>query len=680
MAKKPETTPQQPWIKRLPILIFSIGFVLYSNTFQHDYALDDKIVITSNQITKKGLAGLFDHFFYDSMDGFWANNYGVDVSELNKAALVSGGRYRPLTMVTHSLEYAFFGTNPSISHVVNAALFGGTAVVLFLVLLKLFPFERRKWYWNIPVLATFVFLVHPIHTEVVANIKGRDELLSVFLALLAVHILLKSDAQSGKAHIRSAVLGGGVFFLSLLSKETTLPFVGLFPLLIYYFQQKPAKASMLKAMPMLAATVGYLAIRFMVLDASPADQSRELMNNNFVLAEGGEKWATVLLTLGAYVKLLFFPHPLTHDYYPFHLPFTPADQQYAQWTDIPVLLSGLVILGLVYLVLAGFQKRTMESFAILWFVGGILLVANILFPIGAFMNERFLYLPSIGFAILVAHWLMKLTKKEQTPMTAGFLIVVFMGLGFTYKTIERNAVWENDETLSLTDVQISEGSAKVKMSAALQLINTAQQMQSGSAKLSLLNQAIGHLGESISIYPSYIYAHALLGLAYLEAEDYNASYTYYQNVLRINPDFDGKIALRALRTMVLRLIEAGETDLALRMLATMEQYQPNQAFVYASKGEIYGRYLNNYQESERFLQKALSLDPNNADYLQKLGVAFAVQGKLGEAINYLEESLKVNPSNTSVMKNLAAAYYQIGNTARAQELMSQASGSTQGNN
>jgi len=77
------------------IIIFLIGFGLYANTLSHDYTLDDKIVITENEFTKSGFAGIPDILTTDVFVGF----YGVDKN------LVTGKRYRPLSLVTFAIEY-----------------------------------------------------------------------------------------------------------------------------------------------------------------------------------------------------------------------------------------------------------------------------------------------------------------------------------------------------------------------------------------------------------------------------------------------------------------------------------------------------------------------------------------------------------------------------------------------
>ena len=114
MAKKPppKKTKQQPEVSaeapviakpgfQLPgwsyfLLIFLFACMLYSNTLWNKYAIDDTIVLTDNRFTKKGLAGIKDHFTHDMFEGFFGER---------GAKLVSGGRYRPLSMVSLTVEY-----------------------------------------------------------------------------------------------------------------------------------------------------------------------------------------------------------------------------------------------------------------------------------------------------------------------------------------------------------------------------------------------------------------------------------------------------------------------------------------------------------------------------------------------------------------------------------------------
>lgn len=157
------------------VFVILLIALVYGNTLWNKYALDDAIVLTENKFVQKGVSGVADIFRYDSFTGF----FGVQKN------LVAGGRYRPLSIVTFAVEQSLWGQQPALSHAINVTLF----ILVSLLLLGLLRDYATKvgltmpdmWAW----LAVVLFAVHPANTEVVANIKGRDELLSLLFSLLA---------------------------------------------------------------------------------------------------------------------------------------------------------------------------------------------------------------------------------------------------------------------------------------------------------------------------------------------------------------------------------------------------------------------------------------------------------------------------------------------------------------
>ena len=497
-----------------------MGFIVYATTFDFGYVLDDKIVITSNQITTQGLSKMFDHFFYDSMDGFWAEQYGVSVEELKKSALVAGGRYRPLSLVTYSIEWGVFGRNPGLSHIINALLYGLTGLILFSFLQKLFPKSQQKPIWeSIPVWATLLFLAHPLHVEVVANIKSRDEILSLLFGLWSLSFLIDyAKTKLPKALIWSAIL----LFLSLLSKETTIAFVALGPLILYFFNLGDSKTTRNSFFALLGAGAVYTVIRFMVIGSPGESIADELMNNPFLNANESERIATIFLILAAYVKLLFLPFPLTHDYYPYHLPFLPEAEHYASWSSLGALAGVLLILVLLVVIVRGFKSKSIYAFLALFFLGTSILISNLFFPIGVFMNERFMYIPSIAWAIGVVYFVLETLpnaikgfSKQVSVYALVAVVVVFNGL-----SIRRSSAWESDLTLALADVGVSTGSAKVNMSAGDALLKELDYVSDENERVEIINEAYAYLKKSLEIYPEFFPPLDLLGKLYYESANY----------------------------------------------------------------------------------------------------------------------------------------------------------------
>jgi protein O-mannosyl-transferase len=202
--------------RALPLFVLlCLALGLYFNTVFNGYCLDDGLVILENDSVQNGLRGIPAIITSDSYAGFY-HKMGAEQE-------LSAGRYRPLSLVTFALEHQIAGNNPLLSHVVNLVLYLLTIFLLFRLLGRdLFP-EDPRLAW----LTTFFFAIHPLHTEVVANIKSRDEILSLLFLLLAFHFALRRIRTRGR---RSLVAALACYFLALLSKEYGLSFLLLFPL------------------------------------------------------------------------------------------------------------------------------------------------------------------------------------------------------------------------------------------------------------------------------------------------------------------------------------------------------------------------------------------------------------------------------------------------------------------
>ena len=262
--KKTVVVPAFSWKKELlpALLLFALGIALYAYSVNFEYVLDDQIVLTNNNYTKKGVAGIQEILTTESMSGRFGGQQD----------LIVGARYRPLSIVTFALEYEFFGLNPFVSHLINVLLYGLLGFLLYRVLCELFP-NRAKWYWSIPFIASLLFVVHPIHTEVVANVKGRDEIMTLLGALGALYYSIRYNDRGGFIYL---LLSGIVFFLALLSKENALTFLAVVPLSLYFFKETSLKKVIATLIPLVLASVAYLVIRYQVIGYFLSPDGREI--------------------------------------------------------------------------------------------------------------------------------------------------------------------------------------------------------------------------------------------------------------------------------------------------------------------------------------------------------------------------------------------------------------------
>ena len=164
------------------LVLLLLPIVLYAAALSFGYALDDKLVLSENQYVQKGSKGIRDIFGNESLTGFLGKDYDMAV----------GARYRPLSLATFAVEHQIFGVKPGMSHFINILLYALTALLIYRLLSMFAPGNpERKWYLSVPFIAALLFALHPIHTEVVANIKGRDEILALLLALAAAYYVLR---------------------------------------------------------------------------------------------------------------------------------------------------------------------------------------------------------------------------------------------------------------------------------------------------------------------------------------------------------------------------------------------------------------------------------------------------------------------------------------------------------
>ena len=625
--------------KNAVLLIGFLGFPLYSNTLTHGFVLDDKIVITENQFTKQGVSGIRDIFTHDSMTGF----FGKDKK------LVAGGRYRPLSMAIHAIEWELYGESPSVYHFINVVCYAFTGILLFFVLLQFFP-NNQKSIFGLAFIATAIFVAHPLHTEVVANVKSRDELLSILLALVSFGLVLKW-LKSQKAGL--LIVSALIFLFSLLSKESSVVFVGIVPLAIYTLMpKKTIKEVVVATTPFFAMTLVYLAIRFMVIDSPNTEIAKELMNNPFLNASSSEQYATIFLTLIYYLKLSFFPHPLTHDYYPTQIPIVG-------WDDSLVLLSVFLNLALFGFGIVGLLKRNIWGFVIFTYFGGLLLYSNLFFPIGTFMNERFLYVPTIAISVFLAWSLMKI---KATNISLGVVAVLL--LLYSFKTIDRNFAWETDETLALTDIEVSSESAKCNMAAGLAKIDLSKEERLEAKKKILLLDGVKYLQRSLEIYPSYFPPMILSGNAYSMLKDYKTAYSFYENCLKMNPGDNN--TLQNLEYVAQEATADGQFEIAKDAMILYLKFREGDAGINEKLGELYGKNLQRPDLGLPFLLRANELNPNDDGVVQKIGVAYAISGNNNEAINWFKKGVELDSMNARLYLNLGVAYQFQGELIKSQ--------------
>lgn len=594
------------WQAATILFTLAIGLYIYSVTFE--YVLDDQIVLTNNEFTKNGFDGIYDIMTKESFVG----RFG---SQKN---LVAGARYRPLSIVTFAMEYEFFGANKFVSHLINVLLYALLGLLLFRIFHLFFPQkESTKWYFSVPFLATLLFVVHPVHTEVVANVKGRDEIMTLLGALGALYYTFRFASTNS---IWPLFCSGCLFFLALLSKENALTFLAVIPLALYFFTNTHFKKIAISLIPLLVASIAYLSIRYLVIGyfLSSGTSITDIMNNSFYGLTTSEKFATIFYTLGQYLKLLFFPHPLTHDYYPYQIPIMG-------WDDIRAIIPLIIHIGLAIIAVLGLKKKSVLSYGIIVYIATLSIVSNLPFTVGVFMAERFIFMPSIGFC-LIAAWFLKeklpsFVKNEKIANYVGIGLLGVFVIGFAAKTLDRVPEWKNRMTLNLSGVIASPNSARANCFLGTAIFEEEYKVATDSnEKQKLIKEVAYFIDRALTIHPNY--GSALIMHSGVVAEEYKY-------------DRDLKILLDEFYSIVIRKDNIPFIDTYLKYLNGKADSQQLANFAYKTGYQHFGQTRKDYNKAIKYLKYGLDAAPNSKQLLQSMANIYQILGDDQKAAIYL---------------------------------------------
>jgi tetratricopeptide (TPR) repeat protein len=652
------------------IIIFVLAFIIYANTLGHQYALDDKMTFWKNEFVQQGTGGIKDILSYDTMAGM----FGKDTKELE------GGRYRPLSLITFALEVEFFGKkttdlsakepfigNPGISHFINILLYCISLLILYNVLVKLFrDYKPKIWYLSIPFIATMLFVAHPLHTEIVANIKGRDEILAFLFSISALNAIINYiDKKKAYELINAFVF----IFLGSMSKEISITFLAVIPASIYFFRNEKWSKILLTTVPVFAGAVLYLVIRQAVIGDQSALGATQLMNNPFMDASFGQKYATIFYTLLLYLKLLVFPHPLTWDYYPYHISLL-------EFIDWRVLLSIVLYLALGVYMILGIKKKSIYSYGIFIYLATLSITSNMFFGIGAFMSERFVFVSLLGFclilAFIISEELPKILQHAKKAKKVAVVITIFLLLAFSIKTVSRNRVWENNMTLFSHDIEISSNSAKGNSTYASELYKLSEDAEALGDTVTrnkYLKQSIPYFEKAVEIYPDYSEALVRLGNIYYKLYgDYKTMFEYYIRTLQFSP-LNADVWNNTLGVLTYNVTDfAYEKDIWLQY----SNCAPERADPYYQIGNLY--YFSttpNADSAIYYFEKTYKITPQNFELLFQLGVSYGNKDNFEKARNYLQQAAAIK-EDSEVYRYLGITYGMEGNDVKALEYFEKA--------
>ena len=425
-------------------LVAVCSFLQFSNTLNHDYAWDDKIVILDNPDVKAGISGLGEIWHKQHSD-YLHDQIG----------------YRPIVLSTFALEQEYFPMNPRVGHLMNVIYY---SILCMVILLFLQNIVTQSWRFE-ALLVTMLFLVHPLHVEVVANIKSRDEIFQFLFSLLTILFYWKWFQTRRWWFLVSSFLS---FIIAILSRENAIVTVALIPLTILSFDQSSTITKVRGLFPIaFFGMVGTLIIVFSLSgDAGKMEtdglgivyEDYNLGNSLFYSGlEGMKRVLNCNLLMLRYLKNFLWPVDLAYYYGYNHI-------KVYETTDAVSKLGAAASVLLLIIVTISIKLNRIIAYGALFFFIAIFPFLQFVNAMTDAMADRFAFGPSLGLCIafvFALSWIIKRFSRNPNHQRIMIMLVLAPSLVFySCQTFERNKAWRDNYTLFSTDIEKLDDCAK----------------------------------------------------------------------------------------------------------------------------------------------------------------------------------------------------------------------------
>jgi tetratricopeptide (TPR) repeat protein len=537
------------------LLIIAAAVIAYYNSFQGQFLWDDTTLVKNNPALRggPGIKSVFTKTIGDTD----APSYF----------------YRPLQLLSYSFDHRLWGFNPVGYHITNLLLHILTALALFRLVACLFGDRLLAF------LTALLFVVHPIHTEAVSYISGRADSLALLFMLLCFICYIRLTGAS--LYLLTFLTYG----LALLSKEGSIVFPALILLYHVVFKRKINGKAFLLIITTLSV---YLFLRLAVSKSAAIPLS--------LLAGAWKRTPGFFVAIAGYLRLLFLPWNLHMEY---------GNQLFKFSHPQAIAGVGATICLIAY---AGRRKNTnpLVSFAVLWFFITLIPVANIYPPLTFYMAEHFLYVPSVGFFLILGKWFTQIYSNRQYKIiTAGAAILLI--IAYCYLTARQNYYWREPIGFYRQTIKYSPRSARP-------YFNLANEYN----QLGRYQEAVTFYKKAIEIEPQLVNAYNNLGVIYSNLGKYKEAIISFETAFAINPEYPDNIN--------------------------------NMGIVYFQTGRI--------EEAINAFEKLLKKKPGNANAHQYLAALYYKQKKYNLAIKHCDRAAELGSKPTSQFSEDLKKYRQ----------------------
>eukprot|EP00071_Canis_lupus_P012510 XP_005634116.1 transmembrane and TPR repeat-containing protein 4 isoform X3 [Canis lupus familiaris] len=584
------------WAK---LVVGFVSLVCFARSYDGDFVFDDSEAIINNKDLRADTP-LGDLWHHD----FWGSRLSSNTSHKS---------YRPLTVLTFRINYYLSGGfHPMSFHVINILLHGGISVLMvdvFSVLFGGLQYTSKGRRLNLAprssLLAALLFAVHPVHTECVAGVVGRADLLGALFFLLSFLGYCKAFRETGNKEgthstfwVLLSILLGAV---AMLCKEQGITVLGLnavFDILV----------------------IGKLNVLEMVQKVLHKDKSLEAINYNYYYS------------LNAW--LLLCPWWLCFDW---SMGCIPLIKSAGDWRVTAPVALWLCLIGLICQALCSedSHRRRILTLGLGFLIIPFLPASNLFFRVGFVVAERVLYLPSAGYCMLLTFGFGALSKhtKKKKLVAAVVLGILFINM---LRCMIRSGEWRNEEQLFRSALSVCPLNAKVHYNVGKNLADKGNQ-----------TAAIRYYREAVRLNPKYVHAMNNLGNILKERNELQEAEELLSLAVQIQPDFAAAWMNLGIVQNSLKRFEAAEQS-----YRTAIKHRRKYPDCYYNLGRLYAD-LNRHVDALNAWRNATVLKPEHSLAWNNMIILLDNTGNLAQAEAVGREALELIPNDHSLMFSLA---------------------------
>ncbi|XP_047194504.1 protein O-mannosyl-transferase TMTC1 isoform X5 [Hippoglossus stenolepis] len=618
------------------VVLTALCVLCYCNSLRGELVHDDVWAIINNPDVRPG-SSLINIFSND----FWGKMMADNTSHKS---------YRPLCILSFKLNILLGGMTPLYFHMVNVC-FHCAVTCLLMHTCKSCVFEDSR----LAFITALLFAVHPVHTEAVSGVVGRADVLACLLFLLtflsyvrSVGVCVSEDSLPSTMSACSLIVSLLLGTCAMLIKETGITVFGVCvlydalvlcckPLINHLYSSRPGNLLYIcspfvkRACLISGYVVLIMSVRLWLMGGSmplfseqdnPASFSPHLLTRILTYS--------YLLSFNA--GLLLAPIVLCYDW---QVGSIPLVESLSDFRNVAAMLLAIVMVALCLHCVFSLQRQESREVlvGVLFLVFPFIPASNLFFRVGFVVAERVLYMPSMGYCILVAHGMGRLCavvgRWGTTVLSVSMLLLLLL---FSWKTIQQNHVWLTRRPFFRSGIQTLPHNAKAHYNYANFLKDSGRH-----------EEAIHHYTTALRLYPRH--ASAMNNLGTLTHCSEEAEH-FYRKALDTNPQHN-----RALFNLGNLLKSQGKTKEAEVLLMDSINFGAHFADAYSSLASLYAEQKRFPEANEVYL-KGIENCPDNSDLHNNYGV-FLVdtgEGALAEA-HYLQ-AVRLKPAHYVAMVNL----------------------------